>query len=74
MFEAFKQVSLAAKVFTFSGFAMLLSLGLCGTAVANAVPNTILGYFFGAGVILLMVGVLGIIVGTLIAIIQSLRG
>lgn len=73
MFEWFKETSAAAKVLTLSGLALLLSFGLCGTAFANKVPEAIMGYFISAGIILLFAGILGVIVGTVLAIIASLR-
>ena len=73
MFEWFKNTNVAAKVLTLSGIALLLSFGLCGTVVANAIPQAFASYFVSAGVVLLFAGILGVIVGAMLAIIVSLR-
>lgn len=75
MFEWFKKTNVAAKAFTLSGIGLLLSFGLCGTIFASAGlrSSNAVGYFAGFGIIFLALGILGIIVGTILAIILSLR-
>lgn len=73
MLDSFKQASLSAKVLIISGLAILLSFGLCGTAAANATPESLLIYYDVLAVILLLIGVLGAVVGVILAIIENFR-
>lgn len=73
MLDSFKQASLSAKVLTLSGLIILLSFGLCGTAFANALPSRISGYFGVLGFYVLILGIFGVVVGTIVAIVENFR-